>query len=603
MACLTKARAPTFVSMTASSTSRAGLWLVLSVVLLIRLPLLNQAVQGDDHVYITEAAHALIDPLHPGNTQYVFRGREVDLRGHTHPDTNGWFLAPLIAAFGGVLEVPFHAVYIVFSLIAAAAMWSLARRFSPQPLWACLLFVAVPAFVVNGSSFEADVPFLAFWMAAIAFFCAGRFAPAAMAMVLASLTAYQAVLLTPILGVWVWLKYRKSRAAWAAILVPPVTVAAWQIFERLTTGAMPAAVLSGYFTIYQTLAAKLQNALMLTIHSWFIVFPLLFPLALIGAWRRRREPDTFFLLAWISIFFAGALIIFFAGSARYLLPMAAPVAILASYLRPRLLAIGYGAQLLLSLEMAAVNYQHWDGYRQFAYRIHPLTAGHRVWIDDEWGLRHYLGELGGLPLMKTTRLRPGDIVVSSEMGRAVDLTAPVTRLARLDIRPAIPIRLIGLESHSGFSTVSQGYWPFSFSRGIIDRVRAVQVGERHPTLEYVKLDGPQAADHIVSGIYANDRWMSKSAVVVVKSPQAARPLSVNFYISDRARARKVTLLLDDREVISQTYTRPGAYTLTSAPVKPAGSTAMIGIEVDQTFRAPGDDRDLGVVLIGVGFQQ
>ena len=33
------------------------------------------------------------------------------------------------------------------------------------------------------------------------------------------------------------------------------------------------------------------------------------------------------------------------------------------------------------------------------------------------------------------------------------------------------------------------------------------------------------------------------------------------------------------------------------------STAMIGIAVDRTFNAPGDNRDLGVVLIGVGFQE
>src|SRR5579863_5759899 len=365
--------------MEARVAPRSGLWLVLAVVLLIRLPLLNQAIQGDDHIYISEGAHALIDPLHPGNTQYVFRGREVDLRGHTHPDTNGWFLAPLIAAFGGVREIPFHAIYMVFSLIAASAMWSLAQRFSPQPLWAALLSLAVPAFVVNGSSFEADVPFLAFWMAAIAFFCADRLLLSAIAMVLAAMTAYQAVLLTPILAVWVWLKRRDSSAAWAVIFVPPVFIAGWQIFERLTTGAMPAAVLSGYFTIYQTLAAKLQNALMLSIHSWFIVFPPLFGLAMFQAWRRRRDPDTFFLLAWMAIFFAGALVIFFAGSARYLLPMAAPVTLLASRLRPRLLAIGYGVQLLLSLEFATVNYQHWDGYRLFAQKLQPLAAGHRVW--------------------------------------------------------------------------------------------------------------------------------------------------------------------------------------------------------------------------------
>ena len=100
----------------------------------------------------------------------MFQGEEVDLRGQPHPPLDGWVLAGLIAVFGGVKEIPFHAAYMVFSLIAAGAMWSLARRFSPHPLWAALLFVAVPAFVVNGNSLETDLPFLAFWMAAIALF-------------------------------------------------------------------------------------------------------------------------------------------------------------------------------------------------------------------------------------------------------------------------------------------------------------------------------------------------------------------------------------------------------------------------------------------------
>ena len=41
--------------------------LVLGLVLLIRLPFLNQAIQGDDHIYLTEASHALIDSC-PWNT-------------------------------------------------------------------------------------------------------------------------------------------------------------------------------------------------------------------------------------------------------------------------------------------------------------------------------------------------------------------------------------------------------------------------------------------------------------------------------------------------------------------------------------------------------
>ena len=40
-----------------------GFWLVLAFTLLVRLPFLNQAVQGDDDVYLTEAAHAQIEPL------------------------------------------------------------------------------------------------------------------------------------------------------------------------------------------------------------------------------------------------------------------------------------------------------------------------------------------------------------------------------------------------------------------------------------------------------------------------------------------------------------------------------------------------------------
>jgi hypothetical protein len=593
--------------MAAGVTPRQFL-LVMGLVLLIRIPFLNQAIQGDDHIYLTEASHALIDALHPDDTSYVFQGVEVDLRGQPHPPLDAWVLAGLIAVFGSVKEIPFHVAYMVFSLIAASAMWSLARRFSPHPLWAALLFLAVPAFVVNGNSLETDLPFLALWMAAIALFAGRRplaLALSAICMALAALTAYQAVLLTPILAVYVWLFHRRSLARWLALLVPPLTVGAWQLFERLSTGVLPAAVLNGYLATLQTFDAKLASALALTIHSWFIVFPALVPPAFILAWRRRREPDTLFLLAWIGIFFAGALVVFFAGSARYLLPMAAPVVLLASRLRPKWLAAGFAAQLALGLGLAVVNYQHWDGYRQFAHSLRLAAAGHRVWLDGEWGLRYYLESDGALPLKKTQRLRPGDIVVSSDLGASVNPAAPFSPLRTVEIRSAVPLRLIGLESHSGYSTVARGFWPFGVSAGLIDRVRAVEVAERHPTLAYLPMNAPQAADQIVSGIFSLEdnrfRWMSRSAVVALASPPAALPLRATFTIPPQAHARRVTLLLDGREVASQTYPAPGTYTLESPPVRPAGATAMVEIAIDQTFFAPPDSRELGIVLTGVGF--
>jgi hypothetical protein len=587
--------------------SRLSAGILLAVVLLIRLPFLNQSIQGDDDIYITEAAHAQVDPLHPANTRYIFRGDEVDLRGHSHPPLNAWPLALLAAAFGKVKEVPFHAAYIVFSLIAVWAMWTLARRFSPHPVWATLLFCAVPAFVVNGNSFEPDVPFLAFWMASIALFCSGRAWLAAGAMALASLEAYQAVFLIPVLGAYWWLGRSRARrlAGESAcptipILTPLIVIAAVQVFERLSTGAVPAVVLSGYFAHYgfQDLENKLRNAAALAIHFCFIVFPALLPGAAVLVWRRRHDRDTQFLLAWIAIFFAGAVIVFFAGSARYLLPIAAPVALLVSRLRPQWLALGFVLQMTLSLGLAAMNYQHWDGYRQFAAALPAKTAGHRVWVDGDWGFRYYLTAQGALPLAKTQTLRPGDIVVTSELNHSRDI--PATTIAQAEIGSAIPLRIIGLGSHSGFSSSSAGLWPFGISSGPIDRIRAAEIGERHITLEFLPMSAPEAAEQIVGGIYP-DRWMGNSGVVALKSPHDPRKLRVAFYLPNTSPPRTVRLLLDGREVASGVYSEPGSHMLESPPVQAGGATATIEIDVDRTFFAPGDARALGIVLTAVGF--
>jgi hypothetical protein len=583
-----------------------GLLLIVGVVLLIRLPFLNQAVQGDDHIYLKEASHALVDPWHPSDVRDVFLGDVVDLRGHSHPPLNAWVLAGLLAVFGDVREVPFHAAYILFSLIAVLAMWGLARRFSPHPVGAVLLLAAVPAFVVNGGSLESDLPLLAFWLAAVALFCAGRLGWAAAAMALATMAAYQAVLLTPILAVWVWQHRRRDWAAWLTVLTPAVTVVAWQVFMRQTTGAMPAAVLSGYFTHYgfQALQKKLASTLMLGIHSWFLVFPLLIPPAAMLAWRKRRDPDTQFLLAWIGIFFAGAAVIFFAGSARYLLPMAAPVAILASRLRVRWVALGFAAQLALGLGLAAENYEHWEATRQFALSLRAETAGRRVWVDDDLGLRYYMEAAGAVPLTRGQTVKPGSIVVWSEMARSVPVTAPHVTVARAEVRPGVPLRLIGIESRSGYSDVSRGFWPFGISTGVVDRLEAVRIVERHAELSYLPMNAPEAKEQIVSGLFGleNDsfRWMSGRAVLALKSPAAPGPVSVAFTIPENAPGRRVTILVDGREVCAETYAGPGTYTQKCA-ARPAGAVAMVEIRVDKTFSAPGDQRELGAVVTGVGF--
>jgi len=581
---------------------------LLALVLLLRLPFLNQAIQGDDVYYLAAAEHAQIDPLHPNHVAYVFLGDRVDLRGFPHPPLNAWFLALLLAALGDIHEVPFHAAYMLFSLVAVWAMWSLAKRYSPHPVWATLLFLAVPAFVINGNSLESDLPFLACWMAAVACFVAGRWIPAAIAMVLAALSAFQAVFLTPILAVYVWIYRRRDRTTWLLTLVAPVTIVIFELFERWSSGTLPVAVSAGYMSSYglQTLANKARNVAALAVHACFMVFPALLPGAVLAAWR-KRDRDTAFLAAWIALFFGGAAILFFAGSARYLLPMAAPLALLVSRLRPRWLAAGFAAQMALSLALATVNYQHWDAYRRFARQIRRLTAGHRVYIDGEWGLRYYLEADGGVPLERTQVLRAGDIVVTSRLAYPVPLNAPTATIAQRTVRAWLPLQLIGLEAHSGYSTASKGLRPFDVTSAPIDIIQAAVVLDRQPTLAYLPMGAPEAPAQIVSGLYDVEngawRWMSGTAVVLLKSPVQAMPVEAAFTIPDAAPARHVALLLDGRSIAEATYMGPGSYVLKSPPESPAGASATVTVTLDRTFSVPGDHRELGVVVSAIGFKE
>jgi hypothetical protein len=138
---------------------------------------------------------------------------------------------------------------------------------------------------------------------------------------------------------------------------------------------------------------------------------------------------------------------------------------------------------------------------------------------------------------------------------------------------------------------------------VIDRVHTGRVVERHPTLSYVDMKAPEAKDQIVSGIWPDDHWMTASGVIIVKSPSAAMPLQLNFYIPDNAPARHVSLLLDDREVCATTVAAPGpGQLICPQPIARAGPTATIEIRVDKTFRVPPDERDLGIVVLGAGFR-
>ncbi len=627
---------------------RKQLIVVTLFVLALRLPFLNQAIQGDDLYYLYGAEHAQVEPLHPTHAKYAFLGQVVDMRGHPHPPLDSWYLGGLLAIFREVSEIPFHAGYIPFSMIAAWSALALARRFSPFPLAATLLFLVTPAFVVNGNSLESDVPFAAFWLASVALFVAAvdrrsrpLLAASAIAMVGAAMTAYQAVILVPILLLY----GRKWKLACLTAFVGPAVIGLWQIYERSTSGELPVVVLAGYMQTYglQAFAQKIKNAAALTGHLGWLVFPLLplvglrhvrygmaaLALPVVGVAAFFDPSPLFwgsiaagllillyclhhlsdFLSQWILLFFAAALIIFFAGSARYLLPIALPLAILVSArLSRRWLYSGVACGLALSLCLAIVNYQHWDGYRQVARSLNQDIQTKRVWINGEWGLRFYLESAGALPLLQNQPVHPGEMVVSSSLAYPLNVTTAggvLATVAEREITSAIPLRLVALNGRSAYSTTLFGLRPFDISTGPIDRVRAEIVIERKPEMERLPMNAPTSGRQIVSGIFDIEngqwRWMGKKAILLLKSPAGPAPLIVRFFIPPQAPARTMTVFVGETQVASRTYSAPGAYTLTTNPIRFQTASTTITIIVDKTFSVAGDARELGIILLEVGF--
>jgi len=79
------------------------------------------------------------------------------------------------------------------------------------------------------------------------------------------------------------------------------------------------------------------------------------------------------------------------------------------------------------------------------------------------------------------------------------------------------------------------------------------------------------------------------------------PLRAVFTIHEASPGRRISLLLDGKEVAARTYPSPGAYTLESPDQRTLNPTATLTIVVDKTFSVPGDGRELGIVLTEAGF--
>ncbi len=200
------------------------------------VPFLNQPFHMDDNFYMDMARNARVKPLFPNDMPYVFEGKQIpDMGSHSHPPLQTYFLALLQECFG---EGPgreriFHSCALIFPIIALASFYFLSARFVSRPFWPALALACSPLFLLMQHNLMADLPTLAFWLAAVTFFLyaadsgrLGLYFASSLFQFAAMFASYQATAIVPLLGYYQF-RRRGGWKGWVALSVPVLAMAAW----------------------------------------------------------------------------------------------------------------------------------------------------------------------------------------------------------------------------------------------------------------------------------------------------------------------------------------------------------------------------------------
>lgn len=366
---------------------------VLALLLLAAVgPFLGRALHVDEPLFVWAARQIDRAPLD-------FYGFEVNWTGTPEP-MHEFFMNPpltsayvaLVARLAGWNETALHAAFVPVALAALIGTFALASRFSSRPLFAALVTLSTPAFLVSSTMVMSDTLAVAFWAWALWLWDRGLsedrtrlLIAAALLAGVAALTKYFAIALLPLMALSAALTARRTRPWLCALAIPLVMLVA---YERVTAAQYGHSLLFGaasYASRYQdaTLgmqARKLVQGLSFTggsaatllflspallrwrsalvpvllavglggiLGGWFRAQLLLWCAVGIGVlWLavddllRTRRPEAAVLVAWVLGTFVFASFTNWTVNARSILPLVPAVGILAARRLDRLTEAG-----------------------------------------------------------------------------------------------------------------------------------------------------------------------------------------------------------------------------------------------------------------------
>ncbi len=225
-----------------ADSPRRDFWVLLFALLVTQVPFFGQAFAIDDGHFIDQALQILRNPSDPYG---FFIHLQAPLPFYTYfanPPLQAYALALAIGALG-LSEIALHLACLPFSALAVYAMYTLARQLGGHGLFAALLMLSTPAFLLSSHSVMADVPAMAFSLLAIALLLrgveenrAGPLVAAGVAAGIAALFKYSGLSLLPLLGLYPLLRPRTRALHFVPVGVAAAVFGTWIVIDFSLSG-------------------------------------------------------------------------------------------------------------------------------------------------------------------------------------------------------------------------------------------------------------------------------------------------------------------------------------------------------------------------------
>jgi hypothetical protein len=200
------------------------------------------------------------------------------------------------------------------------------------------------------------------------------------------------------------------------------------------------------------------------------------------------------------------------------------------------------------------------------------------------------------------------VLVTSELAATIPVgfsgsSQPI--LTREVATGIIPLRTIGRDSRSGYSSSAFGVLPFGIGGGVIDRLEAADLGLPEPTDGYLQMNSAAAESQLLSGFYEVQdgawRWMGPNGSAILAVPESVGSFKLDLYVPDNSPARRLRVEAGGRLLLERTLDGPGGHVVEAPIEPPPGAAARVVIRAQPAFFAPGDERELSIVVNSFGF--